>query len=235
VSHPIRPGILTLLAWLNVVLHVAGLAFAAFGMSPGTPLVGLDERVSYLAQYPLGWSLGWGTWMLCTLALIAFFAVLARHLPEHRDAAGLAILLAAVGGGVDLLCDVVYIRVLPLIASRYSPPAELLFLTVERLAMAGGAIVANGLYSIGTLLLTLCLRRRTGLLPFTVGLGYAVFGFGMLLSAAGFFDETRYLAWATGPTIGSFCLWTLCVAWSVDRSPQPLCPEGPGEGKGGRQ
>jgi hypothetical protein len=220
------------LAWLNVVLHVAGLAFAALGMAPGTPLAGLDERVHYLATYPLGWSLGWGTWMLCTLALIAFLAALARHLPEDRDTARLGIILAAVGGGVDLLCDVVYIRVLPLIAARYGPSAELLFLTVERLAMAGGAIVANGLYSIGTLLLTLCLRQRKGLLPFTVGLGYAVFGFGMLLSAAGFCDDTRYLAWATGPTIGGFCLWTLCVAWSLERSPhpQPLSPEGRGGG-----
>jgi hypothetical protein len=235
VKHSFQLRALPFLAWLNVVLHVAGLAFAALGMAPGTPLVGLDERVSYLAGDPLGWSLGWGTWMLCTLALIAFFAVLARHLPEHRDAARLAIVLAAVGGGVDLLCDVVYIRVLPLIAARYSPSAELLFLSVERLAMAGGAIVANGLYSIGTLLLTLCLRRRQGLLPLTVGLGYAVFGFGMLLSAAGFFDETWYLAWATGPTIGSFCLWTLCVARSLGRSPrpQPLSPQGRGEGAGG--
>jgi hypothetical protein len=216
-----NPRPLTLLAWLNVVLHVAGLVFALFGMGPGTPLAGFDERVRYLARFPLGWSLGWGTWMLCTLALIAFLAAAARHVPEHPDVARLAIILAAVGGGVDLLCDATYITVLPRIAAAYTPSVELLFLTIERLAMAGGTIVANALYSIGVLLLTLCLRGRKGLLPFTIGLGYAVFGFGMLLTAAGFLDDARYLALATGPTIGSFCLWVLCVARSLDHPPHP--------------
>ena len=35
---------LTVLAWLNVCLHAAGLALAAVGMRPGTPLVSLPER-----------------------------------------------------------------------------------------------------------------------------------------------------------------------------------------------
>jgi hypothetical protein len=212
---------LTRLAWLNVGLHVAGLAFAALGMRPGTPLVGLDERLAYLAGYPLGWSLGWGTWMLCTLALIAFFAALARQLPEHADAARLALILAAAGGAVDLFCDAVYITVLPWLAASYSPASEWLFRTVERLATAGGTVVANGLYSIGTLLLTLCLRGRKGLVPGTLGLGYAVFGCGMLLTAAGFLHDAWYLALATGPTIGGFCLWVLWVARSVEQAPNP--------------
>jgi hypothetical protein len=154
--------------------------------------------------------------MLCTLALIAFLAAVARHVPEHPDVARLALTLAAAGGSVDLLCDAIYIMVLPRIAAAYTPSVELLFLTIERLAMAGGTIVANGLYSIAVLLLTLSLRRREGLVPYTIGLGCAVFGFGMLLTAAGFLDDTRFLALATSPTIGSFCLWTLCVARSLD-------------------
>src|SRR5262249_3946456 len=97
------------LAWLNVLVHVLALILALVGMRPGSPLVELPQRLAYLARSPLGWSLGWGTWMFCTLALIAFFAVLARHLPEHGEVARLAVILAVAGGILDLFCDVVYI------------------------------------------------------------------------------------------------------------------------------
>ena len=202
------PFSLMSLAWLNVALHVAGLAFAAVGMRPGTPLVALPERLAYLAGSPWGWSLGWATWMLCALALVAFFATLARHLPGEPVAARLAVVFAAAGAGVDLLCDVLYISVLPMIAS-WGPAEERLFLTVERVAAAGGLVVANGLYSAGTLLLAWCLRDLPTRAAGAVGLGYAVFASGMVLVAAGFLDAPRLAQVATGPTISLFCVWAV--------------------------
>ena len=44
----VRP--LMALAWLNVFLHLVALALAAVGMRPGSPLVPLHERLSYLAS-----------------------------------------------------------------------------------------------------------------------------------------------------------------------------------------
>ena len=40
----------TVLAWVNVGLHLAGLGLAAASMQPGTPLVSLNERLLYLAS-----------------------------------------------------------------------------------------------------------------------------------------------------------------------------------------
>jgi hypothetical protein len=68
---------LTLLAWTNVIAHAIALVFAALGMRPGSPLVELPERTAHLARFPAGWSLGWTTWMLCAMVLVAFFVVLA--------------------------------------------------------------------------------------------------------------------------------------------------------------
>ncbi len=203
------------LAWGNVVLHAAGLLLAAVTLRPGTPLVPLPERMAYLAGRPWGWSVGWGVWMLCALALAAFFAALARRLPGESAPARLAVVLAGAGAAVDLLCDVLYITVLPLIAS-WATAEERLFLTVERIALAGGLVVANGLYSVGTLLLAWCLRDCPRRAAGTVVVGYAVFGFGMALAAAGFLSEPRLAEWATGPTIGLFCIWAVLAAYSVD-------------------
>jgi len=203
---------LTLTAWLNVGLHLLGLALAVTGMRPGTPLVPAAERAAYLAGRPLGWSLGWAAWMLCALALVAFLAALARAVPEAGAILGPAVMLAAAGAAIDLLCDTLYITVLPDLAQ--DGPGRL-FLAVERALGAGGVVVANGLYSVAILLATIALRVRPSVPGRVRALGYATFAAGMLMVAAGFTGEPRQLALATGPTIACFMAWTLGVAGSL--------------------
>jgi len=204
---------LMLLAWVNVALHGLALLLAVAGVRPGSPLAPLHDRLEYLASYPLGWLLGWGAWMLCTLALIAFFAAVAHYLPEWPSLSRLAVVLAAAGGSLDLFCDVLYITVLPSLAAQ-TPVSEATFLAFERAANAGGLIVANGLYATGVLLLTACLREFRASERWVIPTGYAVFAFGMILVVAGFLDAPRLAAIGTVPTIGSYCLWTVLVARS---------------------
>ncbi len=206
---------LSCLAWVNLVLHGAGLVLAVWGMGPGTPLAGLNERLQYLARNPPGWSLGWVVWMGCIPALLGFLAVLANRLPERRALAQFAVMLAVAGGAFDLFCDSVYLIVFPWLASR--PPAEEgLFLGVERITSLGSLVVANGLYSFAILLLTVALRERTGLVRGTVLLGYAVAGSGLLLASAGFTALPWHAAAATGPAIGLYCVWVFFVARSFE-------------------
>jgi hypothetical protein len=153
--------------------------------------------------------------MLCTLALIAFFAALAQHLPEQQPLPQLAVVLAAAGGTLDLFCDTLYITVLPMLAAQ-TPPSEAVFMAVERAANAGGLVVANGLYAVGTLLLTVCLQHRPKRPRWAILVGYAVFGFGMILVVSGFLNEPRLAVLGTGPTIGFYCLWTILVARSIN-------------------
>jgi hypothetical protein len=200
---------LSLTAWLNVALHLGGLAFAVAALRPGTPIVPPDDRVAYLAQRPLGWSLGWAAWMLCALALVAFLAVLARVVPEPSAALVPAVMLASAGAAVDLVCDTLYITVLPGLAAEGASP---LFLTVERALGAAGAVVANGLYSVATLVATLALRARPQVPSFVRWLGYLTFAGGMLMVAAGFTGDPEHLQLATGATIVPYMAWTLGVA-----------------------
>jgi hypothetical protein len=200
---------LTLTAGLNVGLHLVGLAFAVAALRPGTPLVPAAERVAYLAQRPLGWALGWAAWMLCALALVAFLAVLARVVPEASAVLLPAVMLASAGAAVDLVCDTLYITVLPGLAAHGPTP---LFLAVERALGAGGVVVANGLYTVATLIASLALRARPEMPAVVTWLGYATFAGGMLMVAAGFTGDPQHLQLATGATIVPYMAWTLGVA-----------------------
>jgi hypothetical protein len=203
---------LVALAWVNVILHIFALVLAAIGMRPGSPLVPLDERLAYLAAVPIGWTAGWSTWMVCAIALIAFLAVMTTRLSEHARLAQLALIIAVVGLGFDLFCDSIYLLVFPELASRESA----LFLIVERITGIGSLIIANGAYSVSILLITLALRDRQRRSRGVIGTGYAVAVFGLLLSAAGFTGVPWHAQWATLPTIGFFCVWTVLAAYSLE-------------------
>jgi hypothetical protein len=205
---------LELLAWSNVILHGAGLAVAWFGLRPGSVVAPLAERMTYLAADPAVWRWGWGIWMLCTLVLVGYVAVLERLLPPRSTAGRLALVLTASGMAVDLLCDVLQISVLPLAAAG-GPAAAPLFLAVERLAFTGGATVANGLYTTGVLLMTLRFGRRAGTPARLAGWATVVSGYAMAL--AGLLPSPALLQATAGPTLGFYGVWTVLLARDLQR------------------
>ncbi|MBW8878264.1 MAG: hypothetical protein JF614_25150 [Acidobacteria bacterium] len=199
-------GALSSLAWANVALHAAGLGLAWFGIRAGSVAVPLAARMAYLADRPAGWIWGWGIWMACPLLLVAFMAVLRSCLPAPGPAADLALACAAAGMSVDLLCDVIQIQALPLVAAG---PVSL-FLVLERIAFTGGATVANGFYTVGIVLMILCLRPVASVPARLAGWATGISGAVMVLS--GLLLSPALLLASTGPTIGFYCLWTVLVA-----------------------
>jgi len=196
--------LLWLTAWTSVGLHLLGLGLALLGMRSGTAVVPLAERTAYLAGRPLGWVVGWSVWALCALVLVGFLGTLLARAKTRAQALvrGLAVVLAGSGAAVDLLCDTLWIALIP----RLALDADMsLFRAFERLLLLGGAVVANGLYSLAVLLVSLTLREGRAL-------GWATWGFGMLMVAAGFGGDPRHLEWLAGPMIGAFLGWTLVVA-----------------------
>jgi len=204
-------------ALLNIGLHGAGLGAAFFGLRPGSPVVPLDERMAYLASRPLAWSLGWGIWMLCALALVAFLAALERE-ADGSSLASLGLLLGTAGMSVDLFCNVGQMVVLPDVAA-WKPPQPAAFVAWERWLGAGGTVVANGLYSIAVVLATLAVRRRVP--GYAFGLGLATAGSGMTMVAAGFSGRAPFISATVGPTIVSFVLWCAATSWTIERRAPP--------------
>lgn len=214
-----RVKILALLAWLNVIAHALGLAFAAVAMSPGSPIVPLESRVQYLASKPLGWTLGWSTWMACAVLLILFLVVVYRRLGVTSTLAQIGLSIAIVGAAFDLLCDAVYIYVLPMVAAS-KPFPEQLFLAVERSTGIGSLLIANGAYSVALALYSAALHER-GLNRLAVWLGYAVAGAGLTLAGAAFTNSMVHAQWATVLTMGLFAAWVLVVARAFETGNTP--------------
>jgi hypothetical protein len=165
--------------------------------------------MAYIADRPPAWMLGWGLWMLCAAVLVAFMAALRRALPGDPLAAQLALVFTAAGMAVDLLCDAIQIAVLP-IAAGAGPSRPDLFLAFERLAFTGGVTVANGLYTLGVLLMNLGLVGVAGTPARLAGWATVVSGFA--LAAAGLVPSSLLLQAATGATIGAYCLWAVLAA-----------------------
>jgi hypothetical protein len=199
------------LAAINIGAHVAAMALAALGMRPGTPAVALEARVAYLAAWPAGWIAGWAAWMLCAVADVAFIGAIAVRAPERSALAALAVPLAVAGAAIDLTFDTVHLTILPLLAGQGAPSAPL-FLAAERIAWAGGAIVANGLYSAATLAVTLALAAGERIPRLATWAGVATFACGMGMCVAGFTGVARHLEIVSAPTIGCFIVWVFATA-----------------------
>jgi hypothetical protein len=190
---------LTGLAWVTVLLHLAGLALALLGMRPGTALVPLETRMRFLGTHPAGWTAGWIVWMLCALSLVWFLFRVAGRFPPVLPAA----ILAAAGAAIDLTCDAVQIAVLPVTSSRE------LFLVVEACAGLGGQVVANGFYCLAIWVAT---RSIDSLDRAGRALGLAALLAGLVLSLGGLCQNLHVVQAATGPAILLFCAWSLRVA-----------------------
>ena len=145
--------------------------------------------------------------MLCALVLVAYMAVLRRALPGGpSSSAQLALVFTTSGMLVDLSCDVLQMQMLPLAASLGTS----VFLVYERLAFTGGLTAANGLYTVGLLLMNLCLRGFAATSTLLVGWVAVVSGFA--LAVAGLVPSPLLLQATTGLTIGAYSLWTVLVA-----------------------
>jgi hypothetical protein len=201
------------LAWCNVALHIIALALTWFFIRPGMSALDVSSRQAYVVGHFWEWATAWGTWMACAIVQIFFYAELARYLTKARDAASFAVSIACAGLAIDLLCDTIWIVLVPQLPSWHAD-TTMVYQVVEAIAKGGGLVVANGLYSVAVLILTLCLRQQIAS-PITILLGYGVFVFGMVLSLAGLVNSQWLAEFSTGPTILCYCAWALLAARHV--------------------
>lgn len=205
-------------AWLAAGLNAAGLCFAVAGMRPGAPGAPLEARLQFLAAAPLGWTLGWGVWMLAALAVVVFFTHLARAVRGQAGLLGLA--LVAMGAAVDLLCDVVQLTVIPQVAAAAltDPGGRALFLALDRGLWAGGVVVACGLYCLGVAVVTQGLARDDlAPKPLRAASLCTLLG-GAVWIAAELLLARAVLPAATAVTVGAFMVWALLVPRALEGS-----------------
>ncbi len=175
-------------------LNLLAGAALALALRPGTEATpDPAERAAYIAQHPLLWRGGWLLWMAAALSLLGFYAWWGGR-PDMARWAVLGFWLAAAGLLFDFLAESLYIGWLP---------AQLEALQRLGTLLSGGA--ANGLYTLGGIVLTLATPWRSARLR---ALSWGVWLSGLALSAS------ALAGFVPGLVISSAALITLFVPFA---------------------
>jgi hypothetical protein len=207
---PLAKRIVPLAPWLCVGFHALGLAAMAFILRPGM-LTEPDafRRATYIATHSIVWAVGWGTWMLSAVSLVAFYAWWGSQLTSPLVATA-AVLLAGLGSVCDLSGESLSVLTL---ADR-SPPApvdpmlwdRVGFESRERAITLLTAGAANLLYTLGGA----TLMSRTEKLPTRVRMAmWGTWIVGGAMTLAAIFDHVAGMVAATA------VLFPLLIAWTV--------------------
>ena len=200
--------------WLCVIVHVVALLMMAIVLKPAT-LIEPDAaiRSSYIAQHVTAWSIGWGVWMAAAASLVGFYAWWGSKLAA-RNVATMAVVLTAVGMAFDFSGEGLLIFHLVEHAT-VSPSDYAAFTDVERNFVLLSAGVANGLYTLGGMLLTLAtpnLPRRVRALMWITWLA------GLAMTIAAVMNHVGGMVISTAVLFPPLIIWT---AWMGARWRHP--------------
>jgi hypothetical protein len=156
--------------WLCVAFHAAALVMLAVCLQPGTLIEpDLAARATYIASHVAAWTIGWSMWILAAVSLVGFYAWWGSRLTVGQTFSSakprtIIAILAVIITAFGTVCD-------------FSGESSLILLLVDRLANAANgslttlelarvghieraftllsAGAANGLYTVGGIMLTL--------------------------------------------------------------------------------
>lgn len=182
-------------AYLCAALNgLAAIALATV-LAPGTTLVAeAAARETYVRENTHLWRAGWGLWVAAAASLIAFYAWWAARL-RRRPLVVTGLGLATVGFASDLYAQWLLIGWVP----ERPDLAPLAFV------LTGAA--ANGLYTLGGILLSLATPLIRGLFALWTA---AMWACGLALSAFAILEVPLGIAAATAALFALFVPW--CVA-----------------------
>jgi hypothetical protein len=160
----------------------------------------LQDRLAFLVNHRVLWTLGWFAWTIAALAILYFYFVFAA---AHQSKSHFAVYLTVAALGPDLAAQAIEVGVLPNAAPD-------LFLTLHRVAVMLSGYVANGLYSATALILVWGARHAYPAWVSIIGLAVGVFG--IALSVAALLDSVEGMFWTNVFLVPSLLLWLAAVA-----------------------
>jgi hypothetical protein len=188
------------IAWANripgppivcAVVNLAAVLVMAFVLAPGTPLFAdAAERSAYVQANLDAWRLGWSVWIAAALSLLGFYVWWWRI---RIDVSYVPIVLAMLGFLADVTAELTLI-----LYSESTAP----------FAFALTGVVANGLYTISGIWLTLGMRLSTVERIWATVMWAA----GITLSLATLTGQYLVAAIATAVLFALFCPWCVYLA-----------------------
>ncbi|MEI6234192.1 MAG: hypothetical protein WCT04_14150 [Planctomycetota bacterium] len=205
-------------AFFAFLFHALGLVVALFGIRFGTAVFTPEQRMAFVATSPWGWKAAWGVWLIAAVTFVWFLARVEKTWDASGGTARLSLIIGVVAASLDIVFDTLQIVVLPAVAAR-GPEARQVFLALAHFASSGGIVVANGLYAVSVALMTHAIRAQ--LSKVQLWCGWSVLAAGLLLTAAGFFEDPHLPEIFAGPAIGTYMLWVAALAWFGPSSAKP--------------
>ena len=182
----------------------------------------LSSRLRFLAEHKTAWTLAWLTWHAAAFSILWFFICFesAHSLQEpRRGVMRLAVILVVAAIVPDLIAESIEIGVLPELAREAlneseSTQARESYRTTHRVAVMMTGYLANGLYTLATVLAVWNTRREYA--PWIWSSGLAVGLFGLALSASVLADSVAGMFWTNAGLVPAIVVWQVGVA--VDAS-----------------
>lgn len=211
----IRPS--SLKFWvIHIVVAVITLAsvLMQWMMRDGLPTGNvLEDRIKFIAENNVVWPLSWSVWMASAIGLFIFCVILSDSLSRSFwRTIGLS--LVAIGIAPDLTAEVIFAFVIP--ESLKDGSQEIVYM-LETMAIFMTGFLANGLYNLGGLLLTVLAFRERLLERWVFAWGALAWILGLMLSLA---IALRNFGAAEILTAASMVLsagWMLIFAYRVVR------------------
>ncbi len=193
-------------AYVCAALNLAAAFAMATLLRPGLPGAGslLRDRMGYVTVgQPYAWWAGWFVWHAAALSLVAFYFALASRWGRSAPMrAFLAVACAVAGFAADMVGESAYAGIAP-------HRREQGFFEIEQAAGLITGYAANGLYTVGGVLLTWI---GAGELPrWLVGFSVLPWAAGLWLCGASLDNSVRGQMWSAAVLMPSFVAWTVLV------------------------
>jgi hypothetical protein len=190
-------------AALNLLAMIAMAAWLRFG----TEIVPqAADRIGYITAHAALWRAGWCAWIAAAISLVAFYAWWGGHARDSTLAVS-GVVVAVVGLMCDLSGESLLIGWLPREFDRLAPIAT---------QLTGTA--ANGLYTVGGILLTLA-GPPVG--PRLRALTWTVWVAGGCVSASTAAGMPTAIAVSTAVLFALFCPWAVLVGRALRSASSP--------------
>jgi len=203
------------LAWFCFLVHVLALGAMLFVIQPGL-LVGTEaSRREFIAAHATAWQIGWLIWMPASLALVLLFLAWADAL-EFKVWGLVAVALCFAGAIVDWLDETMLVGIVPTLAARAASDlfAASLFSWWERYYLAASLGLANGLYSIGGLILSMLAFKTSGFPRWLAWLSAVTWAFSLAISFFGLLNNREGIFVTSTAAFASFMPWILVLGYA---------------------
>jgi hypothetical protein len=213
--------------WLCVATHVLALAMTGVFLRPGLALEpNTSARASFVSTHLSHWTVGWATWMVAAASYVGFCAWWASKLQEGQavpanhnartNIATLAVAIVALGTVFDFSGEGSLILLLvEQVSNTVEGTVVAINLTsvirIERAFAILSAGLANGLYTIGGILLTLL---TTGLPKWVQAAMWISWLAGIAMTVSAFVDSNAGFVVSSVVLFPPFILW---ISWMAAR------------------